>query len=109
MNHVYYSCLDENGERIPFPEADLTEYTESDVRELCNVSDAVAMGVTVCSDEKVLLRHAAMLPQERITLAPGANIMVQYGNAVKKGGKSIVAQRVLRCVHGPHDAASAHP
>ena len=59
--------------------------------------------------EKVLLHNSAMLPGERIALAHDAQIMVQYGNAIKKGGKAIAAQRVLRRVQRDPDASSAHP
>ena len=109
VNHACYACLDENGERVPFPKADLNESESDGIRELWNASDAIAVGVCVSSGEKVLLHNSAMLPGERIALAHDAQIMVQYGNAIKKGGKAIAAQRVLRRVQRDPDASSAHP
>ena len=100
-------CEDEDGNRIPFPEADITECTSGGVTELYNASDAIAMGVTVRSKEKVWLCFGAMLPNERIVLAQEQDIMLQYLNAVTKGGKARVAQRILRGVFGDQNAASA--
>lgn len=95
VNHAYYACADEQGNKIPFPRADLTECMPG---EICNVSDAIAMGVTILCEDKIMLCHGAMLPQERIMLATNGSVVVKYGNLVTKGGKKCVEQRLLRGV-----------
>ena len=106
VHHVYYSCADENNVRIPFPEADLAECVDG---ELCNVSDAIAMGVTIRCGEKTLLNYGAILPQERISIAYNGDVMIKYGNTVKKGGKECAKQRFLRGVCAHQHAASSDP
>lgn len=96
QNHAYYPCAGEDGKKQPFPLADVTEGIEGGARVAYNASDAVAAGVTVACGGKILLRHGALLPQERIELARRGEVVVKYGNPIEKGGASIVSHRVLR-------------
>lgn len=106
VNHVYFSCADESGNRLPLPEADLTECGGN---MLCNAGDTAAVGVTILCEEKVLLSHSIVLPQEHITLANCSKTVVKYGNAVMKGGKNSVKQRVLRGVFADQHTAPSDP
>ncbi len=107
QNHAYYACVDENGEKRPFPLADVTEGIEGGTRVLYNASHAVAAGVTVLCGGKALLRHGALLPLERIELAWKGEVVVKYGNPIEKGGAAVVSQRILRGVFPHSDTAPA--
>lgn len=106
QSHAYVPCTGERGRAKPFPSAEVLVEEDG---ALCNVSQSVAMGVTVHSGEKTLLKFGALLPGERIELAQGQQIVVKYGNPVKKDGALHAAQRILRGVLSHYDAAAADP
>ena len=106
VDHIWIACAEETGERIAYPETDITECADG---ELCNAGNAVAMGVCITCDGEPLLNYGAMLPQERIAIAHRGEIMVKYGNAIGKGGKERVKQRILRGVFADPNAAAADP
>lgn len=109
QSHSWYPCAGENGGALAYPKAELAMREVDGKRALCNEGDAAAVGVTVLQDGKPLLCWGALLPGERVELAPEGDIVVKYGNPIRKGGGSSAEQRILRGIFPDHDGAAADP
>lgn len=109
QNHIYIPSPDARGRAKPFSAAEVVVQRQEGEKALHNISHCTAAGVTVCCGEKELLKFGALLPGERLVLAPDQQIVVQYGNPVKKDGAPYAAQRILRGVFPNNDAADADP
>lgn len=109
QSHAWYPCAGENGGVQAYPRAELMIRQTEGARALCNVCGQAAVGVTVLQEGKPLLSWGALLPGERVELAPEGEIVVKYGNPIRKGGATDAEQRILRGVFPDHDGSTADP
>ena len=109
QSHAWYPCAGENGGALDYPRAELETQETDGVRMLCNEGEAAAVGVTVLQSGKPVLCWGVLLPGERVELAREGDVVVKYGNPIRKGGGCSAEQRILRGVFSDHDGAAGDP